>query len=122
MSYDKISLPPLGDPALWWVFRNRTVISNHNQVDVDEWGSYEQRGDKIASLLLFRLTDKYNLPFGWANILHDIFTSNAYWQRISPALDLPDLSQFESTIIGDALEVFTLLIQSLTLGIFRSAR
>lgn len=85
-------------------------------------GSYEQRGDKIASLLLFRLTDKYNLPFGWANILHDIFTSNAYWQRISPALDLPDLSQFESTIIGDALEVFTLLIQSLTLGIFRSAR
>lgn len=121
MSYDKISLPPLGDPALWWEFRNRTINSNHIEIELDEWAKYEQRGDKVASLVFVRLTDKYNLSFGWANTLHEMFTSNEYWLRISSALDLPDLSQFKSTIMADALEVLILLIQSLIFGIFRSA-
>ena len=122
ISYEKILLPPLGDPALWWEFRNPTVKLNQSRYAVDEWGSYEQRGDKVASLVFFHLTDKYNLSFGWANTLHEIFTLNEYWLRIGPALDLPDLSQFKSTIMADALEVLVLLIQSLTFGIFRSAQ
>lgn len=107
MSYDKISLPPLGDPALWWRFRNRTVhsVSNRIPIELDEWANYEQRGDKVASLVFFRLADQYNLLFAWANILHEIFASNEYWVRIGSALGLPDLSQFKSTVMADALEV-----------------
>ena len=107
MSYDKISLPPLGDPALWWRFRNRTVhsVSNRIPIELDEWANYEQRGDKVASLVFFRLADQYNLLFAWANILHEILASNEYWVRIGSALGLPDLSQFKSTVMADALEV-----------------
>jgi len=78
MTNENISLSSLGDQALWWDFRNRTIESNPIRISLDEWGRYEQRGDKITSFVFFRLTDKYNLPFEWANSLHEIFTSNEY--------------------------------------------
>src|SRR5271169_3312347 len=105
MNHEENSLPPLSDPALWWDFRNRTFEWKNAQISLEGWQHYEQRGDKLASLLFFRLTDTYKLPFGWAHSLHEFFTSNDYWRRISLALDLPDRSQFDCSIIPDALEV-----------------
>ena len=108
-------LPCLTDPYLWWVYR-RSLFTDpvHNlfqerktdtEVNEKAFGCirlekckwYESIGDKCASMILYMVLKKYNVPFIWWQKFTELFTSDYHWERMGKVVDLPDWGRFRDS-------------------------
>ena len=115
----KNTLPPLADPFLWWLYCRATFKKDTRNVllTLNYWGIYEGLGDKLASTVAYDLFRIYDLPFSWANTLHEMFTSNDNWKRLAPFFDVPGCPELPLSR-ADALEVSSSSLK-LTRGLYR---